>query len=240
MDGLHVSLDLETLDTRQSAVVVAVGAVFFTADQVFTGYPLYRQLQLEPQFQAGRTISEQTLCFWMDQPGAARRSTFLGKQKVHPTTMFDTLFGQWSERWGVGLYGEMGWPKHDDQVQGWWTCGPSFDTAIMENMAAQFKVRLPHRYGDPRDLRTLRDMLPKNEWPERDGTYHNALDDAIYQARLIQRVWANLRADKAAAECWYAHLRAEIPAPGAATDSPALNAPGQTMGDSGDTTKVGE
>ena len=37
-----------------------------------------------------------------------------------------------------------------------------------------------------RCLRTIKEILGNDmEWPERHGTYHNALDDAVYQAKTI-------------------------------------------------------
>jgi hypothetical protein len=51
----------------------------------------------------------------------------------------------------------------------------------------------------------MRDMLPKELVPTREGTYHNALEDAIYQAQLIQATWRLLASRAEDAARWQEH-----------------------------------
>ena len=47
--------------------------------------------------------------------------------------------------------------------------------------------KAPWTFWQERDLRTLKGLSPDLRI-ERSGTHHNALDDALHQARLVQHI----------------------------------------------------
>lgn len=57
-----ISLDIETLDTANSAVILSIGAV-----EIFSGEKFYNTCEPAKQLAAGRTLSRGTLDFWIGQ-----------------------------------------------------------------------------------------------------------------------------------------------------------------------------
>lgn len=184
---VFASIDLETLDTRATSVVLSAGVCLFTRDDVLPSL-FSRRLELQAQFAAGRTISEDTLLWWMgrrkgrdgaadtwEDMAAAQRAAFVGDRAPVASVLGDMC----------------AWAKMQDcKITRWYANGPSFDSAILEHLAQQFYVKVPWFYNQPRCLRTVcEDLLPKDAWPKREGTYHSAIDDAVYQAQVIQAAW---------------------------------------------------
>ena len=68
-----------------------------------------------------------------------------------------------------------------------WGNGSSFDISILEHAYDHGAVGLkePWQYTNIRDMRTIMDYLQAEMKPKREGTHHNALDDAKYQAQCI-------------------------------------------------------
>src|SRR3546814_2365974 len=79
----EMMVDLETLDTKNSAVVLSIGAVVWETlvdDAGSLDYSVverfYRVLSIDEQLAAGRTVSESTLLWWMRQDPTARAEAF--------------------------------------------------------------------------------------------------------------------------------------------------------------------
>lgn len=172
----HISIDLETLDTIPSAVVLSCGLVAFDPN---TGEILDKQytrfVKLDEQAARGRTISPSTVYWWARQSEEARRvmtdNEIFGEGTVSGLRNIDTFFGQ-----------------HD--ADGVWGNGSDFDNAILGSLFRSFDMRTPWSYGKNRCLRTIKNLkLPKTFIaPIRVGTHHNALDDAEYQANYVSAV----------------------------------------------------
>ena len=78
----HIMVDLETLDTAHTAVVLSIGAVAFecAADHLIDralnpANFFYAELEIRDQQRARRTLSAQTVTWWMRQ-GEDARSLF--------------------------------------------------------------------------------------------------------------------------------------------------------------------
>src|SRR5690606_12661716 len=71
----HIMLDLETLDTASSAVVVSIGAVAFDPYTNAIGDKFYVEMteDIAEQQKKGRTISGDTVRWWMQQDVLAKR-----------------------------------------------------------------------------------------------------------------------------------------------------------------------
>ena len=69
----HIMVDIETLDTVQSAVVLSIGAVAFDPHTKELGEKFYVEFttDLQAQQRLGRTISADTVTWWMQQGAAA-------------------------------------------------------------------------------------------------------------------------------------------------------------------------
>lgn len=163
----HLMIDLETLDTKPGSVVLSIGAVIFTRNRIIG--KCYCVLTIFPQLMKGRTISEDTVNFWKDQSGKAQD---LG-QAFHPESNLGEL-NYFIQENGGDL----------DKLKVWGK-GPHFDMSISESLLRDFDMDVLWKFWNVRDVRTFIDYVP-NKKPKDQGVAHNALDDAIYQARIIQ------------------------------------------------------
>jgi len=155
-------VDIETLDTTETAVIFQVAVVLFDADHT----PIFsRQINLEIQEQinAGRTISESTLTFHLNIPDNLQRS--LNDPSVMDLDYFHSF-----------LASTFFTQKYN--IEAWWSKG-DFDFKLLENLIASSKhpMQLPWSFRNKRELRTLMKEcgVPK-------GTVvHNALADCHAQ-----------------------------------------------------------
>lgn len=183
-----IMLDLETLALTPNAVVVAIGAVFFDpySDELGTTYDV-RCSDLREQVAAGRYIDPETVAWWMRQENNAKAMTFATADKAMST--FDALNGFWQF---------MG-PDHENVRV--WGNGAAFDNVVLRSLycrAFDFDDA-PWSYRNDRCFRTLKATVPVNMNTALAGTVHNALDDAIYQARVAQIIFRKLPAPMARA-----------------------------------------
>lgn len=169
----HIMLDLETLGTKENAVIVSIGAVFFDADNL--GDKFYTALELGEQIRKGRTVSGSTIEWWMKQSTEAR-SVFSETRKFE----ISEALNEFAAFCGKG----------DVKV---WGNGAMFDNAILLNAYEQFGIKRPWSYRNDRCYRTViaefKDKYPDVKITNDYGVAHNALDDAIAQAHTLQAVW---------------------------------------------------
>ncbi|MDP3972150.1 MAG: 3'-5' exonuclease [Candidatus Nanopelagicales bacterium] len=183
-------LDLETMGNGPTAAIVAIGACEFDphgADPGM-GFPdvpvtstFYQRVDLESSVQAGLTMDVSTVLWWMQQSDDARQQTF--------------------QRGGAGLYDAINqFAGFVNNVSGCnregvavWGNGATFDNVIIRSAFKACDTEAPWSFRNDRCYRTVVNLLPEDRRPafERSGTSHNALDDAVTQARHLQKVyWA--------------------------------------------------
>lgn len=174
-----VSLDIETLDTQSSAIVLSIGACIVTPNGVRTDNTFYSRVNIQEQINAGRSISEGTLRFWFDQDRAVQKSTF-GEGDAPSVAMVVAHLATWLE---------------DEGNPPVYCKGPQFDAAILDSMADSSKVERPVNYRKWRDIRTLEELitwagheeklLDLGERLSKWGGAHDALADAQMQGEVI-------------------------------------------------------
>lgn len=162
-------LDLETLDTSPTAVIVSIGAVKFNKDGSI-GKSFYDVIDRSEQVAKGRTINPQTLDWWFKQSEEAR-SVF----KITPCTSVKLSLEAFS------IYAS----ETGEQVNMWGN-GADFDCVLLGSLYETFGLKKPWSYSNNRCFRTLKNICiakDSHAMPQREGTHHNALDDAVYQAK---------------------------------------------------------
>jgi exodeoxyribonuclease VIII len=169
---MHIMLDLETMGTRPNAPIIAIGAVTFDADGIGT-HSFYRNVDLQSSITAGAIIDPNTVMWWMQQSDEAR-AALLAKGATDIVTAMDAFDG-----WVDSATGH-----NRDAIQGVWGNGASFDNAIMSESYKRLGFNPPWPFWKDRCYRTAKSMFP-NVPMERSGTHHNALDDAISQAKHL-------------------------------------------------------
>lgn len=178
----EVMLDLETLDTRPSSVVLSVAAVPF--DQHRVGPPFYRVLDLQAQISAGRTISQSTLLWWAEQGAGARAEAFSAGGRSDVRTAVRNL--------STFLY------EHCVHGQRVWAKGPDFDCRIWESLCDTVGDRTPWAYNAVRDVRTAADLagLDPNwrpdllsviaDWDPAHFVEHHPVADCLAQIGVVR------------------------------------------------------
>lgn len=180
---MHIMLDLETLDTGGRSVVTAIGAVAFDPSASGTGSEFYVELtdDLAFQQQLGRTISGDTVVWWMRQ-GQAAQQLFQPNDSDHRISTIKALnaFTAFVK-------------DHGDKDVELWGNGADFDNIILGSLYEDAGLRKPWSYSRNRCFRTMKSLsgFPIAR-PARVGTHHNALDDARTQALHLQAIYAAL------------------------------------------------
>lgn len=171
---IHVSIDLETLGIDPSSVILSIGLAAFTLEGGIVKQ-FYRVLEQATQQAKGRTIDPATVKWWQQQSMEAQE--VLDGPGVDTRTTLDEV-AQWfrSLETLAGVYG----------------FGADFDIALLQSLYRSFGHPVPWSYKLNRCGRTITALAPQRR-PPRQGTYHNALDDAIYQANTIRNSLIALR-----------------------------------------------
>ncbi len=161
-------IDLETLGIDPSCPVISLGAVFFDVNAKQLGPSFYMALDVGEQMKYGRTPDASTLKWWMGQSGAAKK---VFKEEAKPTAEVLELFVKWVKANGTGVNP--------------WGNGASFDISIMENIFKQYNIKCPWQFYNVMDVRTFKRFCAGNKKLQKSGVNHNALDDAVSQARYV-------------------------------------------------------
>ena len=169
----HVMLDLETMSTGSYAAIVSIGAVSFDPALVGFRTSFYQTISLASSMKAGLRVDADTIKWWLGQTSALARAAVLSE---HYVNLDEALLG-FAEWYGT-----------DDSVPVWGN-GAGFDNVILGNAYKAVGIDQPWSYKANRCFRTLRSLPPEVARPEH-GVAHNALDDAIAQARWLQAIVA--------------------------------------------------
>ena len=165
----HMMIDIETLDTANSAVVTRVGWCLFDHDRISPGQEVIMDIQ--EQIDMGRTISASTLRFWMEQPDIARQRVFCNDNPLSVNDLATQL------RMVIGT----------SKIDCVWSHGPHFDMAILKDLLGDGVFH----YRSPRDTRTMSMLAPHIAKPAA-VTKHSAGDDSFAQAQWMQLVWEEI------------------------------------------------
>ena len=174
--NLNVMIDLETLGTSQDSVFFSCGACFFNIETGEIGQEFYWKISIQDQLNNGRKVSAYTLCFWMKQDDAARKEiTEEGDNLKDFLSTFSSYL------------------NHKDGEPIVWGNGATFDISILENA---YDGSPPWRFWNVRDVRTIRDLAYPNvdiKNIQFEGIKHNALADAIHQAKYVSAMYRILK-----------------------------------------------
>ena len=165
--NINVMIDLETMSTESNAAICSIGAVKFTLEEGIVD-TFYCTVDAADCKSHGLVISADTIRWWSKQPKEVLES--LRKNNL---SLIDALtaFSKW--------YGTQQYPT--------WACGSDFDNVIMENAYKSVEMKRPWSPWKNRCYRTMREVINIPEAP-REGTYHNALDDATHQTHHLLKI----------------------------------------------------
>jgi len=198
----EMMFDLETLDTVPNAIVLSVGAVIFetflnpaTGLEKLTWNPIgryYRRLNIQTQIDLGRSMSEATLLWWMQQDLTAR------EEALAPVT-------ERRDCWAVlnGLndfasqFTDPSSGTHNYSITRFWANPSTFDFPIWDSLAANLAAPVPWRYNQFRDVRTVVQTanlsVKSHVAPEVKGIPHMPIYDCEWQISLLTAARERLR-----------------------------------------------
>jgi len=162
----NVMVDLETLSLKSNAFIVSIGAVRFynTITDTF-----YRTIKVKNEDPKGFDLDMDTIVWWMKQSDEARK-------------VFDEVKA-------VSLHKALTdltvWMGEDATL---WGNGAAFDNVVLTNAYKQKYLDTPWKYNKNLCFRTMRSLFPDydTDW---QGTHHNALDDAMWQAKTLINIF---------------------------------------------------
>jgi len=167
---IHLMLDFETLGTRPDTAVLSLGAVIFNEKEILQ--TKYWEFDLANQLNSNqRSTTADTITWWLSQSKDAQK--VFSPEKPTLLREFVTEFVDF-----LSPYPKL-------KV---WGNGATFDVSIIEHILFQFKTIPPWKFWDHRCYRTEKTNFTQ-EFPFQ-GTKHNALDDAKYQANNLINHWS--------------------------------------------------
>ena len=167
-------IDLETMSSNSNAAIVSIGACKFSVENGIED-TFYVNVDLPSCIEKGMHVNGDTIMWWLGQSKEAR--DILQVDRFNLTNALDE-FTSWfnSAKYGKYLWGN----------------GATFDNVVLSNAYKAVGFKQPWNYRNDCCYRTLKNLTPEVTAPERKGTHHNALDDAMYQAEHLIKIFKHL------------------------------------------------
>lgn len=162
-----VMFDIETLGKIPGSIILSIGACRFDIDAKRIYDEFYVTLDVQDSLKYGLTHEKETILWW----------------KNHPKALKDIQRNALPAKEGLNKFYEYLSKKKDEPL---WAWGPHFDVAITQ--MAMIKVlgidRMPWKYYHVHDARTILNVFGV-EINRDEGIHHNALEDAVVQAKYL-------------------------------------------------------
>jgi len=171
---MDLMIDIETYSSEADAVIVQIGACWFDLETGKTGDEFLVNIDPESCKEYGMRVSEKTMAWWAKQE----------EQTFHENTVRVT--------------------KALSMLRDFVKAGPknckvwshaTFDTPVLHHAYMLIGEKVPWRYKDCRDIRTLVDLSgvyirTAVDWSKKT---HNALDDAKLQAEYCSLCYRKVK-----------------------------------------------
>lgn len=170
----HVMIDIETMATSEDAAITSIGACTFNAHSILDDV-FYRNIRVDAQqLMFRRLVDRKTLDWWSQRKSPA---------------VYELLKSMSGEAVGLceALDDLRQYVKKQGKINGVWAKPPHFDISILNHAYRTTGIEAPWQHRRIYCVRTLMATVQgKVEWEQGD---HNALHDAIAQAKNVQKVW---------------------------------------------------
>lgn len=175
MQVLNVMKDLETLGTSAGCALLSIGAVTMDEFDVHVEQGFYVAIQVPEWDVAGLTAEglrkdQGTIDWWKQQSAEAQK--VLTDPNAVPLARALDMFDAWFGLTPLALV---------------WGNGADFDLPILQAAYTALGRSAPWKPYNGRCYRTVKSQFRDIKLP-RTGTHHNALDDAISQARHLRQI----------------------------------------------------
>lgn len=183
---MHVMIDIETLGTKQDAVILQIAAIGFAkGGRDSIGFTV--DVTIQDQLDLGRTIDPVTVAWWIDKTNPSARENVFGRNKSMPYSLKEALklLNEYIEKY---LLNDTKNNTPEDRI---WANSPSFDLAIIRNAMESCGITPCWKYWQEADYRTLKYIGSVNNIDYKiDPTLankipHCAMDDASVQSDYV-------------------------------------------------------
>lgn len=179
----HIMLDIETLGTSSNAVITSIGATFFNPLTGDNGAQFYAVVNPQSCVDIGMSVDISTIMWWMRQDDEARKHLY-GAEKSDRIEDVLKDFTHWII-------------SNSDSPPKVWGNGCTFDNVILSNAYNKLGVIRPWKYNGDMDVRTIVEIgrtcgIDPKTHIQFGGVKHNALHDAIHQAKYVSAIWMHI------------------------------------------------
>lgn len=181
----HVMIDLETFGTRSNSVIVSIGAVAFDPCSAAIGDRFHHAIDVRTATNRGLKIDSSTVLWWVEQSAEARSALV---DKVKRASSLEWVLSQFSS-FLLRVAGSQ-YQVKDALV---WGNGADFDLALLQQAYEAIGQEKPWKYNASRCYRTMRSEFGIEADYVKPALAHDALEDAIAQAKTLQNIFARLR-----------------------------------------------
>lgn len=168
----HMMIDLETLSTKNNAVITQIAAVVFEPNEIDILFTYEAYPDLNTQLGMNRHIDIDTIRWWLKQSEEARLNFDRVTSPLHKVCSEFCQTFLWEE------------------IEGIWSHGSIFDIVILEDFMKDCGFKIPWDFRKVRDTRTLFSLIPTEM--EKATVKHSAIGDAMAQALTVQKAYAKL------------------------------------------------
>lgn len=176
---LHLSIDLETLGTNIDSQIIQIGACVFNprTDDIHSSL-FSTKIRLDQDVNINATPG--TLKFWAQQVAEnPAMLDVLDTSVGHPMTDALALLSEYCKEY---------------EIEAVWANGTKFDIGMLEYQYKLNNMQVPWEFNADRCMRTVRALNPEharcvakaNEYSTPGLGAHDAITDAVWQARYIQ------------------------------------------------------
>ena len=180
---INVMIDIETLGKKAGCSILSIGATVFGTTDNIAREDFYVTVDRYSCGDLGLFEESDTVDWWRKQSPEARAEAFSGKLDIR--TALGKLYNYIKDIEAAFNVSTKVWAN-----------GANFDIPILEAAYDLADISVPWRYHNVRCYRTLKALATVAE-TSFQGVKHNALADAMHQARNAVRFLASLEKENA-------------------------------------------
>lgn len=177
----HLMVDQETMSNKGNAAIVSIGAVAFEPSTGEVGPTFYSVVDLTSCEHAGLHIDADTVLWWMQKSSEARSAIIADGVNLRKALHNLNCFSE---------------DKLSEDIQVWGN-GVDFDNVILRNAYNAVGLEPFWKHWNNRCVRTIVELgrnagIDPKKTLDFVGEPHNALDDAIHQAKYVSIIHQHL------------------------------------------------
>lgn len=173
----NLMIDIESFGNKSKGALVSIGAVEFDMKTGEIGKVFYEKCSLQSSIDAGLNVNGDTINWWMNQSDEARKEVTSGNQSLSKLLWKFTEFVQSLKPSDLEVWGNSN----------------RFDMGLLEDAYESINKKIPWKYVNERDVRTLVSFNPEIKKNTKfEGTKHNPVDDCYFQIKYCVEIYKSI------------------------------------------------